>query len=210
MKRKEKLFFLVLLCVIGLYPSLVNGLPVTGALTGWEPDSVSFYTESNGRTLSGQIDYAVYEYDDYPGTAPAEGQYVYVYQIFNSEQSSVGIDYFSAGILGDVVSGGIGYDFYGAGDGVMPNVLYFSPNLENVQSAVYLFLPPFGGFIESGQHSVLLLYVSDNEPIDDGFSVIAGGSISATAEGLPTPVPEPATIVLLGIGGALLALTRKR
>jgi len=210
MKSKRNFRSLLsLLLVSTLFASAANGLPSSGALPGWEPSIMPFDYTFNGRSLTGDIDYAVYE--EYPGTAPSGGQYVYAYQIINSELSDVSIDSFSVGILEGTSVGDIGSDLYQVADGVEPSFAYFSPDAQAAQSAIYLFLPHVGGLVGSAQNSAILLFSSDKTPTE-GFGVIEGGGIGRIVEGLPTtsPAPEPATIFLFGTGAILVTLTRKR
>jgi hypothetical protein len=209
MKSKKELGSLVLLFVLMLLPSAANALPA-GTLPGWS-DSVDFEQYGpNGRTLIGRVDWGVYAYNDYPGSAPPGGAYVYAYQILNSGHSTVGVDSFSVGILEGAGVVGIGSDDFEVVDCIEPFHEYFSPDAQTAQSAIYLFLPETNGLVGSGQYSFNLLFSSDIGPTADGFGMVAGGSIGKAIEGLPTPVPEPATIFLLGVGGAAVTLSRKR
>jgi len=211
MKFKLELSFLLCLLLAGtLFVPAARALPTEGALTDWGPTIVPFdYTyDGDGRQLAGQIEYAVYEtYDNNPLTG---GAYVYAYQIISSGDSDVSIDSFSVGILDDAIVSDIGWEAAVGGE-VNPSFAYFSPDAQDPQSAMYLFLPQpqFAGVIGIGESSTILLFSSDSRP-EEGFGIIEGGSIGGTVEGLPTPLPEPATMVLLGAGGMLVTLTRKR
>jgi len=66
----------------------------------------------------------------------------------------------------------------------------------------------FADTIDSGGHSSLLWFISHSPPYRGG-GTLSSGNVGAT-ENLLTPIPEPATIFMLGIGGALMTLARRR
>jgi hypothetical protein len=197
-----------LLCVTAVFVSAANALPTGGIYAGWGPEPIPFFFVVDGRTLSGSIECAVY--NNYQGNAQLAGTYVYAYQIFSSG-SNVSIDSFSVAIFenADVLS--ITYDDPEQTGGVNPSFAYFSPDQPTAQSAAYVFLPwsPFPGVIPNGGKSTVLLFSSNNVP-NRGFGIIEGGSAAGVVNNLPTPVPEPATIVLLGISSAAVCTMRKR
>ena len=197
-----------LLCVTAFFVSAANALPTSGVYDGWGPETLLFSFVVDGRTLSGSIDCAVYE--SYQGNAQLDGQYVYAYQIFSSG-SNVSIDSFSVAIFENAGVLGITYDDPEQIGGVNPSYVYFSPDQQTAQSAAYVFLPlpGFPGVIPIGGKSTVLLFSSNNVPTR-GFGIIEGGSAAGVVNNLPTPVPEPATIVLLGISSAAVCTMRKR
>ena len=208
MKSRTELGLILYLLLAGtLFVSAADALPLSGALSGWEPATAYFDYTYGGRTLTGQIDYAVY--DSFDGNPLSGGSYVYAYQIFNSGASDVSIDSFSVGILDEAVVTDIGWVLPDGGAEVEPSFAYFSPDPQSPQSAIYLFMPQLDGVIGIGGSSAILLFSSDSLP-ETGFGIVEGGSSGETVQGLPTPVPEPATILLLGAAGAVMALTRKR
>ncbi len=191
-----------------LTPAAV-ALPIEGALPGWEPDTVSFDYSADGRTLTGHIDFAVY--DDFPGSFPSDGQYLYAYQIFNSPQSDGPIDSLCIGISEGASVGLIGWDSYQVDDGIEPTYSYFSPSPGSAQGALFMFLPGVigKGVIEDGDYSVILVFTSSRLPAR-GSGIIQGGGLGQVVEDLPAPLPEPATVFLLGIGGAILTITGRK
>ena len=185
-------------------------LPGEGALLDWGPETIPFDYTYDGRRLSGQIEYAVY--DNWPGSWPEGEHYYYAYHITSSLLSDVAIDSFSLSIFGDVDVGGIGHDGYGVDeDGIEETYAYFSPDSGAPQSAIYIFMPESMGLglIEPGEESLNLLFTSPYAPTT-GYGVIEGGSMGTMVSGLATPLPEPATVLLLGLGGALVTMMRNR
>jgi hypothetical protein len=121
----------------------------------------------------------------------------------------VGVDSLAIAILEGASAGNISSDSSLAPDGVEPSLQYFSPSQQAPQSAIYLFVPGLNGVLESGSTSTVLLFGSEYGPTQ-GFGIIEGGGLGQTIDQLPTPMPEPITILLLGMGGAAVMITQKR
>jgi hypothetical protein len=150
---------------------------------------------------SAEVDCDVYKYR----TGDYADKYVYAYQISNID-SEVGLSFFSVGIFDGANAFDADYE---------PLMGVVNPDLWAVvdspaQSVDGLFSSPIysDGPLTT---STVLWFVSDYEPTS------GKGTLFGTASGMPehatgdllTPIPEPATIALLGICG-LLTLIRKR
>jgi len=209
MKLRKKLILSLMLLVVVVCGFEARALPVDGTVEGWGPDSIVFDYIVDGRRLNGQIDFAVY--DAYPGDVQLNGQYVYAYQIINSEGSDVGIDSFTVGIGDGASVVDIAFDATLSGGDVQSSFAYFSPDQSTAQSAAWLFLPSTigSGVVQSGQQTFALVFSSDNVPTN-GFAIMEGGSTVGIVQNLPTPIPEPTTIILLGGSWAMLAAIRRR
>lgn len=174
----------------------------------WEGHTYYSRTEL-GKDIKGRIDYAVYDTeaypDEYPGiegfTPPGDGQYIYAYQIFNDDDSDpVGL--FEIIEISGASVDGIGWEQAGDLEAIVPVDAFFWPNETAPEDAVFL----FGGDapLQGGEHSYFLMFTSDDAPR-------AGDYYIGTSQ-VPT-VPEPATIALLGLGGAMIfsvPMRRKR
>jgi hypothetical protein len=147
--------------------------------------------------LSGHVDYQVYA----PGTYTSSiTDYVYAYQLFNDQTSTVGIDSFSVGLSSDVHVSSAWCVLTGPQDKIPTPLL--PPT-----SVFYLFL---SGNVKAGGNSGILLFTSDCPP-EPGIGSVTGGTAGSINVNVQTPwlVPEPATFGLL-IGGTLMAIKRRR
>jgi hypothetical protein len=62
-----------------------------------------------------------------------------------------------------------------------------------------------GGYLYTGEHSWFLVYSSDYAPTAGDFEVRGPD----TEDYVPTPVPEPAMVALLGFGGVIVVSTKR-
>ena len=164
--------------------------------------------------LRGRIDFAVYDTLGENGNeftaagyeAPGDGQYIYAYQIFNEYpgNSEVAVAYFAA--LGIDMAYVYDIDSQEAPDeGIEPIDQYFSDE-DNDDVGVGEAVWDFGLFEEDlilvGEHSWFLAFSSDLDWVR-GYYEIKG------TEPSDFPVPEPAMLALLSIGGAILFRRRR-
>ncbi len=157
------------------------------------------FTMNGGSAL---VDCEVYQYA--PTSENYPGKYLYTYQITNN--SSVGLSFFSVAVTSGSVINDVGRDSGTA------NPLFWTPVTDSDTSLVQSVDALFNLTIKNTQTSALLWFVSDNGPVSEQgslFGTSASGPRYAAAD-LLAPVPEPATISLLAIGGILAARARRK
>ena len=186
-----------------------------GAWYGFEPYNIEL---EEGSFLRGRVDFAIYDTETY---SPAEqswveglglsgqGRFLYAYQIFNDyPESDEEVAYFSvfaeSGNPLDVEEDSIDSSQDPENGVELAEGYLADSDLE----VVWTWEPePDGhGFIFKTEHSWFLLFFSNSGPVPGDFEVRA----SEGAGELPTPVPEPTTIALLGLGSALALISRRR
>lgn len=180
----------------------------SAALTSSYYDGTTYYNTDNG--LTGRIDFAVYndreEYTTVTGNdAPGTGDYVYAYQIFHQPGFyNPPVSLFSIpGIGGAPVDGIDSHDDLTFG--IEPSSQEFTTE----SGAVWQFLEEGQSTLLAGYHSWLLVFSSDTDWKPGTYE------ITYTGPDFPVPpdepqTPEPATVTLLGIGGLLALIRRKR
>ena len=158
-------------------------------------------------SLNALVDFAVFAPSkfnlSYPGMDPSGGaNYVYAYQLHNQVAGTASITTFSVGLSGgNETPSGIG--FVPAG-GAAPTSTTFIPAGPPFTSAGFSYT---GAFLAPGATSQILIFTSPYGPEFDNASLMGG--INKT-EQLPSPVPEPASYVLLGLGVLALLVQRRR
>jgi len=166
----------------------------------------------NDGWLRGRIDFAVYDTANMqPGSGEKTladnldlpGRFIYAYQVINDyDASDESVAYFS--VLGDgqtpldLYEESIGSYDDGSSGRAPTNHLF-----EDQLSVVWEFT---GGLLYKGDHSWFLVFSSNSGPAAGDYEVKG-------SESQPTPIPEipePATVILLGLGAAVVVSIRKR
>jgi hypothetical protein len=184
-RRWLQFTFLLLLLAVHAQSAFANGV--------LEDQHIETFDIAGGIAT---VESKVYSYES--------GEYGYSYEITND--SLVGISIFSVGII----PGADAFNFsYEGIDVVEP--AYWSPAGTPVQSADGFF---YDTIDNDGLSSAVLRFQSHNTPTM-GSALLVGtmSGIGHTASGdvlAPSAVPEPATVFLLGIGGAVVTLTRRK
>ena len=149
-----------------------------------------------------QVQYAVYAPGQYGGTDPDKlTNYVYAYQVFDDAASQVTLSSFNVGLItgaGAVhaTSDG-GYGTLG-GQAPLLSRLVGSP-AGSVQWSID---------VAPGQYTTVLLFSSPNSWTLQPASLVDHGTTDTHS--LPSPVPEPASMGLLLLGGLGCLLRRRR
>jgi len=156
--------------------------------------------------LSIHVDFAVYEPGDFPAADdPSTGaDYLYAYQMLNTSNSSLALTAFSVGHDADAVIRNDGY-LQDAGSGEV------EPDIWTVGSSSTLWGFGWAGGeeVDPADRTSILIYTSPDGPQWDTATTLDGGVPTPVGQ-LPSPVPEPATLALLALGGGFTLLARRR
>jgi hypothetical protein len=188
----------------------------------------SYFDLQSSGGPSGHIDFAVYDTHTYPDELVGAGgragdllpwwnetnsdrfRYIYAYQIFADNTSSI-IDYF--GILGmgknSIVEDShtdewpIGsMDDLVTTNAVAPDAKYVADSTDYGRMAVWEFT---NGFLAAGDHSYFLVLGSNDGWTSGGYTFD-----KTLANEVPQPNPEPTSITLFGIAGALTFIKARK
>ena len=188
---------LCLLFAVALFAHNAGATPVPVGWSSHDSDTAVFTIGSGSTTVSSDVYYGY-------ASGPYQDKYVYAYQIANVD-CGLGLSSFSVSVV--ISDGASAYDADFEELTGTVNPAFWAAVGNPVQSVDALFTDTIG----TGESSARLWFVSDYA---SGYSTSAlhclsgGASYYATSDVL-SPVPEPATIFLLGTG-ALVALRRKR
>ena len=136
-----------------------------------------------------------------------DSQYVYAYQLFIASDTTVALTFFSIGLDSLAQADNIGDDISAGQPGEASGV---SPDIYSIgsSSAHWGFGWVLGNEVGADAYSTVLVFTSPYGPIWDSATMMNGGFPTPVGL-LPSPVPEPATMSLLAMGG-LAILRRKR
>lgn len=208
-KRKIIIFGLLLVATALVQNASATLLPSSSYADGhWQGSRFYDVEVISGSFLRGRIDFAVYdtlggnEFVEAGFTAPGDGRYIYAYQLFNDYPASEeAVAYFSVFALSgdpmDAYEDTIGSEEDVPDSGIEAASAYFTES--NLQ-AVWLFTDQI---LTSDEHSWFLMFSSDSAPVTGNYE------ISAETGDFPA-VPEPCTLMLFGLGGAMMFIRRKK
>ncbi len=185
----------------------VNAIPAWRGTQNFYVEGTGLFT---GATIDVDVEYAVYQPGDYggSGTDPSDGtEYVYAYQIFNDLAGNEPVSSFSVGLDAGADPDDIGSDAgSGTTGGTVPSASAFSGSPPT--SAVWYFYLNTIDPTPTNEYSEVLLFTSPYGPQWAPGSLLDSGL--SDKHDLPSPIPEPATLALMALGGLGLLLGRKR
>jgi len=215
-KKMKKITFFCLLVAATIFVRSTGAATMTIL-----PESTHYQGRSYFRTLtadgilSGRVEYAVY--DSQGGNefslAGGTGQYTYAYQIFNDGDDTVSaLEYFAVMGIGEGAIYDLITDIGTVDDdsgGIDATAMYFGVHdaATGPENAVWEFEADNNLAIDA--HSFFLVISSNYDYTTGTYSVL-----KSTSPDVPLPdevhAPEPGTIALLGIGGMMTLLGRRR
>ena len=206
MKTMRKIGFLC--CVLLIGASAASAIPI-----GLDTDPLAMagqqgltHVSTSGSFIC-DLTYAVYDLQaiTYNGFDPSWGQdkYLYAYQVFNLGNSTVNMSVFSVLVPQGVIADNIAYDgSKGQTLGIPSSNQQFAGG-----SAVWRF---DNHAIVPGKNSVVLLFTSNFGPGTSTASFEGDQITGEVKASVVSPVPEPVTLALLGIGAITMFRKRSR
>jgi hypothetical protein len=194
----------------------------THAMAGWQ-GYVTLSSSAHSHTLNGTVDYAVYApgtFDlSFPNSDPSNNSaYVYAYEFFNTTSTSTEkILNFSVGLHGGGPVANQGYLTPPVGPSGYTSD---PPGPIASTAAVWYYSSP--NYVPVGQNSEILIFTSPSPPewdtvaLSGNYSMGANlptNGIPARGNGVPSPIPEPAAMLLLAMAAGLcglLGIVRRR
>jgi hypothetical protein len=188
------------------------------AIPGWSGTSTVSSGLITGKSLDASLDWAVFapgQFNAYfgAGADPSNGtQYVYAYEVTNTGATlnvSQKINGFTVGLLPGASAANIEYLPIANGNyGVLPTGSSFG----GTSSARWNFVSPTLALVGGSNVSQVVLFTSPHGPTKVSASILGGGLNGTTTQPnyVPTPIPEPSTIALMTIAGALLLGFRRK
>jgi hypothetical protein len=195
----RRALILIVVFVLAQFVQSAKALPPGGKYLYDSKYDVSF----NFGGGSAEVDCEVYKYT----SESYINKYLYTYRIFNIN-SGAGLSFFSVAVLNGANVPARGYDLITGAVNPASWELAIDTSSSQVQSVAALFT----GTIRDSYSSATLWFVSDHA------STAGKGALFGTSAGFPkyatgdllTPAPEPATLSLFAVGGALTTFVRWR
>ena len=223
MRATREIGFFSLLVLVTLFFQNASAaiLPFStfGDREGWQGSRPYEIPLVGDRVLSGDVAFTVYDTTNLVRTGETAlaaawdkpGQYIYAYQIWNDDEvlneailsfavfnedevTPMNVDLENIGSIEDTPSSGVEPTGVDLTVGNLEAIWEFRG--EGISEAILL----------AGDHSWFLMFSSDFAPVVGNFRIEPpGGEVP-----VPPEIPEPATIALLGIGGALMFTKRRK
>jgi len=214
MRVMKKIYFLSILIAAIFFAQNASAvsLPSSSYLNGaWEG-----YSTYNEPGFLAYVQYAVYDsqggneissIDGY--TKPGQGRFIYVYEIFQNNDSAGGYnDIASFGIqdiggkaISESLMGGSTALNDGGAGGIAPTPI------ASEKQGIWIWQKSGAGYISTGEHSWFLMFSSNSAPVAGKYQIKAPENVTPT----PGPeAPEPVTAALLGLGSIVLFIRRRK
>ena len=216
---------LAVLCLFGGV-ALAGPLPTDGnsyfdGVTTWHGSSLFTDTQA-GATLKAEVEFSVYAPGKF-GTSAALGNpaaadpssgtdFVYAYEILNDgtglNPSTTTVSNLSVGLLAGAIpfnSTRVGNDATTLELGIAPNLSQFVPSGNPKQAAKWSYTHTT---LNINQHSDILFFTSPFGPTTILASMQGGDGATIPSAFLPTPVPEPTSLMISIIGMACVLAMR--